>query len=266
MACSQPLIGADPRLTDCGGDLMLSRLLIRIFLCSLPALCRPVTAEGHSWNPRDQTVSLHWLAGSWGPLPCHRTAGIRPAGQIQEPTQRRPLGGALQVGSTPGASGRKHSGRWLWVSFGWWECVGIQWRRWLHNTVNAWNATEWYTWNGSLYMVWFHHRKIFFLKQWHRGPSPSSNRHLSPFSAGAGRTGCFIVIDIMLDMAEREGVVDIYNCVRELRSRRVNMVQTEVPCSPPAPVSSWTGARGFCTAAPRAKGERNTGSSLSKTA
>lgn len=48
------------------------------------------------------------------------------------------------------------------------------------------------------------------------------------FSAGAGRTGCFIVIDIMLDMAEREGVVDIYNCVRELRSRRVNMVQTEV--------------------------------------
>ena len=32
----------------------------------------------------------------------------------------------------------------------------------------------------------------------------------------------------MLDMAEREGVVDIYNCVRELRARRVNMVQTEV--------------------------------------
>lgn len=50
----------------------------------------------------------------------------------------------------------------------------------------------------------------------------------STYSAGAGRTGCFIVIDIMLDMAEREGVVDIYNCVRELRSRRVNMVQTEV--------------------------------------
>ncbi|CAL1596668.1 unnamed protein product [Knipowitschia caucasica] len=46
-------------------------------------------------------------------------------------------------------------------------------------------------------------------------------------SAGAGRTGCFIVVDIMLDMAEREGVVDIYNCVRELRARRVNMVQTE---------------------------------------
>ncbi|XP_057208082.1 receptor-type tyrosine-protein phosphatase kappa isoform X13 [Triplophysa rosa] len=46
-------------------------------------------------------------------------------------------------------------------------------------------------------------------------------------SAGAGRTGCYIVIDIMLDMAEREGVVDIYNCVKALRSRRINMVQTE---------------------------------------
>ena len=36
-------------------------------------------------------------------------------------------------------------------------------------------------------------------------------------------------------MAEREGVVDIYNCVRELRSRRVNMVQTEVLNPRPAP-------------------------------
>uniref|UniRef100_A0A8C4N9C0 protein-tyrosine-phosphatase n=1 Tax=Eptatretus burgeri TaxID=7764 RepID=A0A8C4N9C0_EPTBU len=46
-------------------------------------------------------------------------------------------------------------------------------------------------------------------------------------SAGAGRTGCFIVIDMMLDMADSEGVVDIYNCVRDLRTQRVNMVQTE---------------------------------------
>ncbi|CAM9628249.1 unnamed protein product [Lampetra fluviatilis] len=46
-------------------------------------------------------------------------------------------------------------------------------------------------------------------------------------SAGAGRTGCFIVIDMMLEMAEGEAVVDIYNCVRELRAQRVNMVQTE---------------------------------------
>lgn len=63
------------------------------------------------------------------------------------------------------------------------------------------------------------------------GPLPRARR-MTPArvrdSAGAGRTGCFMVIDIMLDMAEREGVVDIYSCVRELRARRVNMVQTEV--------------------------------------
>lgn len=49
-----------------------------------------------------------------------------------------------------------------------------------------------------------------------------------PYSAGAGRTGCYIVLDVMLDMAECEGVVDIYNCVKTLCSRRINMVQTQV--------------------------------------
>uniref|UniRef100_A0A8C4WG40 Receptor-type tyrosine-protein phosphatase U n=1 Tax=Gopherus evgoodei TaxID=1825980 RepID=A0A8C4WG40_9SAUR len=46
-------------------------------------------------------------------------------------------------------------------------------------------------------------------------------------SAGTGRTGCYIVLDVMLDMAECEGVVDIYNCVKTLCSRRINMIQTE---------------------------------------
>uniref|UniRef100_H2Y4Y3 protein-tyrosine-phosphatase n=1 Tax=Ciona savignyi TaxID=51511 RepID=H2Y4Y3_CIOSA len=46
-------------------------------------------------------------------------------------------------------------------------------------------------------------------------------------SAGSGRTGCFMVIDMMLDMARDEEIVDIYNTVKDLRSRRVNMVQTE---------------------------------------
>lgn len=53
-----------------------------------------------------------------------------------------------------------------------------------------------------------------------------------PLSAGTGRTGCYIVLDVMLDMAECEGVVDIYNCVKTLCSRRVNMIQTEVRISP----------------------------------
>lgn len=65
--------------------------------------------------------------------------------------------------------------------------------------------------------------------------SLSSRCPLTLVSAGAGRTGCYIVIDIMLDMAEREGVVDIYNCVKALRSRRINMVQTEVTTRPTPP-------------------------------
>ncbi|XP_033117824.1 receptor-type tyrosine-protein phosphatase T-like isoform X2 [Anneissia japonica] len=45
-------------------------------------------------------------------------------------------------------------------------------------------------------------------------------------SAGAGRTGAFIAICAMLDMANEEHCVDIYNFVKEMRSRRPNMVQT----------------------------------------
>ncbi|XP_031734330.1 receptor-type tyrosine-protein phosphatase T, partial [Anarrhichthys ocellatus] len=56
---------------------------------------------------------------------------------------------------------------------------------------------------------------------------PDAGPIVAHCSAGAGRTGCFIAVDIMLDMAETEGVVDIFNCIRELRSQRVNMVQTE---------------------------------------
>lgn len=54
-------------------------------------------------------------------------------------------------------------------------------------------------------------------------------------SMGAGRTGCYIVLDVMLDMAECEGVVDIYNCVKTLCSRRINMIQTEVSRRETAP-------------------------------
>ncbi|MEQ2165011.1 hypothetical protein GOODEAATRI_012574, partial [Goodea atripinnis] len=69
---------------------------------------------------------------------------------------------------------------------------------------------------------------LSFIRRVKMSNPPSAGPIVVHCSAGAGRTGCFIVIDIMLDMAEREGVVDIYNCVKALRSRRINMVQTEV--------------------------------------
>lgn len=60
------------------------------------------------------------------------------------------------------------------------------------------------------------------------------------FSVGAGRTGCYIVLDVMLDMAECEGVVDIYNCVKTLCSRRINMIQTEVQMLTYLPITICT--------------------------
>lgn len=67
-----------------------------------------------------------------------------------------------------------------------------------------------------------------------------------PLSAGTGRTGCYIVLDVMLDMAECEGVVDIYNCVKTLCSRRVNMIQTEVQTSPVPDLSPPSRSQGLC--------------------
>eukprot|EP00794_Sanderia_malayensis_P008055 gene8055-8918_t len=46
-------------------------------------------------------------------------------------------------------------------------------------------------------------------------------------SAGVGRTGCFILIDEMLERSGREATVDIYNYLHYLRTRRINMVQTD---------------------------------------
>uniref|UniRef100_A0A672RN24 protein-tyrosine-phosphatase n=1 Tax=Sinocyclocheilus grahami TaxID=75366 RepID=A0A672RN24_SINGR len=68
---------------------------------------------------------------------------------------------------------------------------------------------------------------LSFIRRVKMSNPPTAGPIVVHCSAGAGRTGCYIVIDIMLDMAEREGVVDIYNCVKALRSRRINMVQTE---------------------------------------
>ncbi|KAM7400850.1 hypothetical protein PAMA_005163 [Pampus argenteus] len=49
----------------------------------------------------------------------------------------------------------------------------------------------------------------------------------SSISAGVGRTGCFIVIDAMLERIRHERTVDIYGHVTLMRSQRNYMVQTE---------------------------------------
>uniref|UniRef100_A0A670ZMM9 protein-tyrosine-phosphatase n=1 Tax=Pseudonaja textilis TaxID=8673 RepID=A0A670ZMM9_PSETE len=68
---------------------------------------------------------------------------------------------------------------------------------------------------------------LAFIRRVKASTPPDAGPIVIHCSAGTGRTGCYIVLDVMLDMAECEGVVDIYNCVKTLCSRRINMIQTE---------------------------------------
>ena len=47
-------------------------------------------------------------------------------------------------------------------------------------------------------------------------------------SAGVGRTGVFISLSIVLERMQYEGVVDVFQTVRTLRTQRPAMVQSEV--------------------------------------
>jgi len=48
------------------------------------------------------------------------------------------------------------------------------------------------------------------------------------FSAGIGRTGTFIALDILTEQGQTLGYVDPVGCVTELRNQTVSMVQTKV--------------------------------------
>lgn len=45
-------------------------------------------------------------------------------------------------------------------------------------------------------------------------------------SAGVGRTGTYIAIDVELERAKTEGIIDVHNFVQLMRTQRINMVQT----------------------------------------
>ena len=47
-------------------------------------------------------------------------------------------------------------------------------------------------------------------------------------SAGVGRTGTFITIDMVLQQAEQEGHINIMDIINQLRHKRMKMVQTSV--------------------------------------
>ena len=50
----------------------------------------------------------------------------------------------------------------------------------------------------------------------------------SPFSAGVGRTGTFITLDAMMERLKERNDLNIFEFVNEMRTRRMNMVQTLV--------------------------------------
>ena len=51
-----------------------------------------------------------------------------------------------------------------------------------------------------------------------------------PRSAGVGRSGVFIAVDKILDDLDKEkkDTIDIFGFVKDMRTRRANMVQTPV--------------------------------------
>lgn len=68
---------------------------------------------------------------------------------------------------------------------------------------------------------------LMFLKRVRAMNPPEAGPLIVHCSAGVGRTGCFVVIDSMLERMRHEGTVDIYGHVTCLRAQRNYMVQTE---------------------------------------
>ncbi|XP_073670509.1 protein tyrosine phosphatase receptor type Db isoform X2 [Paramisgurnus dabryanus] len=68
---------------------------------------------------------------------------------------------------------------------------------------------------------------LAFLRRVKTCNSPDAGPIAVHCSAGVGRTGCFIVIDAMLERLKQEKTIDVYGHVTLMRSQRNYMVQTE---------------------------------------
>ncbi|XP_046862779.1 receptor-type tyrosine-protein phosphatase mu-like [Xenia sp. Carnegie-2017] len=70
-------------------------------------------------------------------------------------------------------------------------------------------------------------RLLAFIKRIRNHCHITNGKILVHCSAGAGRTGAFIALDILLDQMKIEGIVDVYKVVSKIRKQRCSMVQTE---------------------------------------
>ena len=62
-------------------------------------------------------------------------------------------------------------------------------------------------------------------------------------SNGVGRTGVFIALHVILERMLGEGMVDVFQTVKNLRIQRPAMVQTLVCTNVGGPVDAWTSTR-----------------------
>uniref|UniRef100_H3AN00 protein-tyrosine-phosphatase n=1 Tax=Latimeria chalumnae TaxID=7897 RepID=H3AN00_LATCH len=68
---------------------------------------------------------------------------------------------------------------------------------------------------------------VRFILQVNQSTSVEAGPVVVHCSAGIGRTGTFIALGYLLEMAKAEGKVNVFQCVRKMRKKRVNMVQTQ---------------------------------------
>lgn len=68
---------------------------------------------------------------------------------------------------------------------------------------------------------------LMFLRRIKVSNPPGAGPMIVLCSAGVGRTGCFIVIDSMIERMKQENTIDIYGHVTSLRAQRNYIVQTE---------------------------------------